>query len=150
MTNWIHEERAHLLKQLTRTTWQASAISFPAAAVGGAIAYLIGIQRDLLPGAEGTLAILIVAIALPAAVFVLVGVRRVLWTRAISGEVERLQSQQFVTQYVDTVGAAGMRELSLVARTQVDTALERERNGERATPREYADALRYLLLVEPA
>ncbi|MFP4647830.1 MAG: hypothetical protein ACLFMS_01340 [Halorhodospira sp.] len=149
MTNWIIEERQQLLQQLTRSTWLALAISVPAVAICAAIAYLIGVQRDLLPGAEKTLAVLIIAVAIPAAVFVLVGLRKVFWTRAISAEAQRLQSQQFLTRYVEAIGIVGLRELSVIARAQVDTALEREKNGDTATPREYAEALRYLLLIEP-
>ncbi|MBK5936439.1 MAG: hypothetical protein LLP51_06270 [Halorhodospira halophila] len=149
MTNEILEERKRLLQELTKSTWLSAGISFSLAAIGGVIAYLIGIQRDLLPGAEQTLAVMIIAIALPAAIFVLVGLRKMFWIRAISAETERLQSRQFLTRYVEALGPMGLRSLSVIAKAQVDRALEREKNGEKATAREYAEALRYVLLIDP-
>ncbi len=150
MTSWIVEERTRLLKELKKVTWLSAAISFPATIVGGVIAYLIGIQRDLLPGAEQTLAIMIVAIALPVAVLILIGLRKAFWLRTIRAESEQLQSQQFLTQYVEAIGPKGLESLSVVAKAQVDQGVERERNGEAPSSREYAEALRYVLLVEPS
>ncbi len=147
--DWIHRERNHLLKGLRRSTWLSAAVSFPLAIVGGVIAYLIGVQRDLLPGAEQTLAVMIIAVALPAAIFVMIGLRKLFWLRAIRAEADRLQSQQFLTRYVEAIGELGLRDLSVIARAQVDEGLERERNGEKVAAKSYAEALRYVLLVEP-
>ncbi len=149
MSNWILNEREQLLKELKRATLLSIGISFPLAALCGVVAYLIGIQRDLLPGAEQTLAIMIVAIALPAAIFVMVGLRKMFWMRAISAQAERLQSRQFLSHYVEALGPEGLRSLSVIAKAQVDQGLEREKNGDRAPAKEYAEALRYVLLIDP-
>lgn len=150
MSDWIFEERERLLKQLSRTTWKAIAITTPLMAALGLIAYAVIVtQFDLLPGAENTLAILIFAMAVLAGMFTMIGIRKLLWERTVSSQAEQLRSQQFLTHLTEAVGPAAMRSLSVLAKAQVDQALERERQGERATAKEYAEALRFALLLTP-
>ncbi|MBK1735189.1 hypothetical protein CKO15_07805 [Halorhodospira abdelmalekii] len=150
--DWIRKERKRLAQQLTASTWKGLVVSIPLVTlVSIAFYFWVVTQYDLLPGAEHTLAALVATFALPGAVFVFVGLRRVFWQRAIRGELNRMRSQKFVSEYVDQLGgeAALHAHLSVVAKAQIDRVLKREQEDEQVNDRDYAAALRYLLLLEP-
>lgn len=150
--DWIRKERKRLAQQLTASTWKGLGLAVPLVAIAAVGFYLWVISSfELIPGAEQTLVALVATFALPGAVFVFVGLRRWFWQRAIRGELNRMRSQKFVSEYVEQLGgeASLHAHLSVVAKARVDRVLERERADEQVTDSEYATALRYLLLLEP-
>ena len=141
---WLKKERELLMQRLVSVTVQSLILSVIVMLVLTAALYYLLVVLE--PG-ERFLLMLMVALLLvgPVITFFLVSrIRRILWRRAIHGQIRRLRAVRFLSHYAAALDPDQLR--SIPSRAQ--QALAQEAEGRLPPESDYVAALESLLLLD--
>lgn len=151
MADWLTSERDRLRRYDTRALLIANAVILGVQLGVLIAAYLLASAAGMPTGTTAIALLLLLLVMAPLVPLILMDwLRTRLWLWWAGDGLRRLQSQRFLSHYVELIGERKLTDVHGAVRQRVEAVLEAEREGVRVSVKDYARALQAVLHADPS